>query len=165
MTDLQLLIDVAHRYDAEDEPPTRHDLDLDNLTMEEAVALWRKVRQHITDARLVEAAAAQQIATLLGEGGAARIGGHIVRYDRKSKEQCVDPDGFVAYMNREVADGRVSIGDLVNPQYAKRGMLTTAARQTFYEWTKEDEPSLRVTPLDRAPKWAQDLDDGERVVR
>lgn len=165
MTDLYDLIEVARRYDAEDEPPSRHDLELDGLPLEEAMGLWRKVRQHIADAKLVEAAAASQIASILGDGGAARIGGHIVRFDRKRQEQCIDPDGFVAYMDGLISDGSVSVGDLVNPQYAKRGMLTTAARQTFYEWREDEEPTLRVTPVDRAPKWAQALEDGETTRR
>ena len=154
-------LDIVERIHVEGEPVTPNDLGFDDYTDEQdAIDLWRRAKRQEAAAKLVAQAAGAQLASLLGEGGAARIGDRVVRYARKRTERCIDPDGAAAYITQKLSDGDVEFSEVVNPQYAKRAWMDDAARSTFYDWEDGDE-ALSDVALDRAPKFLQALEDGE----
>jgi len=154
-------LEVARRIVHEgDYTPDDFDLNQIDDTMEALDALQRAGTQ-VQAAKTVEAMAKQRVAELLGEGGAARLGETIFRYQVGRSEHCFDPDGAAAYLTTKIRDGELSVDKIVNPQYAKRSALSQAERDTFYEWVDDDAPSLKAVPVDRAPKFLQTLNDGE----
>jgi len=114
-------------------------------------------------AKQVSRVAGEQLASLLGEGGAAAYGDSIIRYKKRRTERCIDPDGFTDYLTVEVKGDRVDLGDVLNPNQAKRTWMQPAVRETFFEW-EEGPAGLTITPLAKAPKWLQGLNDGEVVI-
>ena len=161
-SDMRGLLTVAERVGYEGEPLTPEDLDLDLIDdPQDALATYRRAVRQRQAAAAVEAAAGQRLAELLGEGGAARYGDQIVRYQRGWKERCIDPDGFwqgVALL--ESAD-ELRVRDLFNPNTSKKAGMPEALRDTFFDRVQDDDPKLSVTAADRAPKFLQALEDGD----
>ena len=106
--------------------------------------------------------ASEQLASLLGEGGAVGYGDSVVRYKKRRTETCIDPERMIQYLTAQVKSDFVDLADVMNPQYMKRTWMDKAVRDTFYEW-EDGEPSLTITPADRVPRWLQNLHDGEIV--
>lgn len=132
--------------------------DIDDIP--EALDVWRHAKMQETAAKQVARVAGERLASLLGEGGAVGYGDSIIRYKKQRAERCIDPDRMIQYLTVQVKSDFVDLGDVVNPQYVKRSWMDPVVRETFYEW-EDKEPGLTVTPRDRAPKFLQDLKDGE----
>ena len=164
--DVRAMLDVAERFEGEGEGFTPTDFNLeDSDDLDEALALWRRAQRQARAAKVIVQVCGEVVAGLLGEGGAARIGPDIVRYQVGRTERCIDPDGFSAYTTAAIINGDVRLGDVFNPSYAKRSWMPTAVRDTFYEWVADVEPSLKVIPVDKSPKYLQALSDGEATVK
>ena len=163
--DIRAMLVVAERTAHEGDGYTPDDFGIDDIDdIDEAVDLWRAAERQAAAARAVVEAAGIQLAELLGDGGAARIGPSIVRYRVASKERCVDPDGWSAVMTARIVDGDITAGDVVNPNSAKKGSMTAAVRDTFYTRDYDDHPSLAVMPVDKSPKFLQALAEGETIL-
>ena len=160
--DINNLVTAAQRHDG---TPDRHDLDLDQIEdIDEALDMYRQAAMHAQAAQAVKTATGAQLAVLLGEGGAACYGTNILRYRQGSKEVCIDPDGAAGYTATEIAAGRVRLDAVVNPTYMKRGWMSEAMRDTFYERVDE-EAKLTDMPIGKAPKFLRDMTDGEIRIR
>ncbi len=157
-------VEVVLRIHVEGEPLLPDDLGYDEIDdMDEAIDVWRRAQRYAHAAKLVADTAGVRLAELLGEGGAARIGDSIVRFRVKKTERCINPDGFAAFLTGEVKGDRVDIANVLNPNDAKRTWMSEATRDTFFEWHHDDHPSLTVTPIDKAPKYLQALEDGAAI--
>lgn len=162
MSDTLRMIDVVKRVHTEGDPVTTIDLDLDRIDdLEEAIAVLRDAQRHAAAAHIVANVAGARVAQLLGDGGAVRIGDDIWRYTHESVETCIDPVAVADLLTRMIIDGDLTVIDIVNPNSVKRGAISGAVRDTFFERTKRAEPQLSKTPIDRAPKFLQTLTDGE----
>ena len=156
-------LDTADLVRFEGDKLTPADVDWDRVDdMDEAVTLWRFAQTQLVAARQVSKVASEQLASLLGEGGAYGYGDSVVRFKKKRTERCIDPERFIRYLTMQVKSDFVDLADVVNPSYAKRSWMDQAVRDTFYEWV-DGEPGLTVTPIDRVPKWLQGINDGEIV--
>ena len=157
---------VAEKTRYEDEPVTPCDIGIDDIVdIDEAIGVWRAADRQLAAARQIKAAAGEQLATLLGVGGAAMIGDTVVRYRLGRKERCIDPDGLAAYTMNELFERRVRLTDVANPAYLKKSWMDPAVRDTFFEWVDDQEPSLSETPRGKAPKFLQQLSDGDVIVK
>jgi len=159
------MLQMASRLAYEGEAPTPLDLDIDDVDdMDEAVQLYRSAVRQAAAARNVERACGVQLAGLLGKGGAVRLGPNVVRYQKGWSEACIDHDGFAAALRRMVEQGAIDVGKLVNPNSVRKTAMPQAMRDTFYE--KRDDPvaTLKLVPIDRAPKFLQSLEEGEVVL-
>ncbi len=164
--DVRAMLDVVDKVHVEGEPITPEDLDLHELPNAlEAVKVWRAAFRQKQLAEQVLKAAGIQLATLLGEGGAAVIGTTLVRYRKGVNEKCIDTEGFLGYVANEVAIGGVTLSAVFNPNYAKRTWMDKAVRETFFEKVIDPEPSLDVMPRDRGPAFLSYLQDGEVLVK
>jgi hypothetical protein len=153
---------VAERVGYEGEPLTPEDLDLDAIEdPTDALDVYRRAVRQRQAAAAVEHAAAQRLAELLGEGGAVRYGDNIVRYQRGWRERCIDPAGFWDGVALLESAGEVKVRDLFNPNDVKKTPMPKALRDTFFDRTRNDDPTLTVGPVDLAPKFLQALGDGD----
>lgn len=164
--DVRLMLDAAELYTHEGEAPTPEDFELDAIdTAMDALKVWRAADRQLQAAKRVREAAGVRLAQLLGDGGAAAIGDNIVRYRVSKAWKCVDPEGWNAFVGNRIMNEELEPLEIVNPDYAKRTWMGDAVRDTFYELVEDDHPSLTIVPRDRAPKFLQDLGDGEVLVR
>jgi len=155
-------LDIAERIHVEGEELTPDDIGIADITdMTEAITVWRAAQRQSAAAKQVKDAAAMKLAELLGDGGAAAVGDVIVRYRLGRKERCIDKLGALEYASDAIRQDYVPLGDVVNPDYMKRSWMSQAVRDTFYEWYDDEYPRLSETPRDRAPKFLQDLADGD----
>ena len=154
-------LDRAESVRFEGDKLTPSDLNWDDIDdIPEALDVWRHAKMQETAAKQVARVAGERLASLLGEGGAVGYGDSIVRFKKKRTETCIDPDGASRYMEDELANGRVQLIDIVNPNYVKRSWMSEAARDTFYRWESGDAV-VSITPRDKAPKWLANLKDGD----
>lgn len=164
--DARSALEVAEKVHVEDEALQPGDVDLDQVQdVTDAVRCLRAAERQEAAAKAVLGAARQRVAEILGEGGAVRVGNTVVRFKRTSTERCIDPEGAAAFIGGEIAAGRVQLGDVVNPTYVKRTWMDQAVRDTFYERVEAENPTVTSTPIDRAPRFLQDLEDGQALVR
>ena len=153
---------VAERVGYEGEPLTPEDLDLDAIEdPTDALDVYRRTVRQRQAALAVEHAAARRLAELLGEGGAARYGDQIVRYQRGWKERCIDPAGFWDGVALLVSAGELRVRDLFNPNTSKKSGMPDALRDTFFDRVQDSDPTLTMGPVDLAPKFLQALGDGD----
>ena len=163
--DVRHALETAHRVRYEGDKLTPTDVGWDTVDdVQEAVDLWRHAQQQLAAARQVERVASEVLATLIGDGGAVGYGDNIVRYKLGRKETCYAPDQMIQYLTMQVKSDFVDLADVVNPNYIKRSWMEKSVRDTFYEWNDDDAPRLTITPLDKAPRWLQHLNDGEVVM-
>jgi len=163
--DVLNMLRTASRLAYEGEAPTTVDLDIDDVDdMDEAVQLYRQAARQAAAARNVERACGVQLALLLGKGGAVRLGPNVVRYAKGWSESCIDHDGFADALRRMAASGAIDVGKLVNPNSVRKTAMPQAMRDTFYVKTDDPVPSLKLVPIDRAPKFLQGLEEGEVVL-
>lgn len=163
--DVRGMLDAAARLAYEGEAPTTADLEIDDVTdMDEAVSLYRAAVRQAAAARNVERAAGAQLAGLLGRGGAVRLGPNVVRYQKGWQERCIDHDGFAEALRRMAAEGAIDVGKLVNPNATRKTAMPQAMRDTFFEKVDDPVASLKVVPIDRAPKFLQALEEGGVVL-
>ena len=147
----------------EDEPividPSLWDLrELDDMVMElnalqEAQRQIAEWESHLKDA----------IAKALGEKGAIRYGDYVYRFAHTSTEKCIDPDGFIEWMESD--DGAQYRRKLFNPTYARKSVLPQAVRDTFFAKEYSELRTLQAVPIDKAPKYLQKLEEGESHVK
>jgi hypothetical protein len=162
--DVRDALETAHRVRFEGDKLTPTDVDWDTVDdVQEAVDLWRHAQAQLVAARQVERVASEVLAGLLGEGGAYGYGTNVVRYKLGRKERCYAPNEMIQYLTAQVKSDFVDLADVVNPQYVKRSWMAKAVRDTFYEWEDDAAPRLTITPLDKVPRWLQDINDGEIV--
>ena len=160
--DARDMLTVATRTSHEGEPLTPEDLELDQITdPNQALDVYRHAVMQRQAAAAVEHAAGQRLAELIGEGGAARYGDNIVRYHRGWRERCIDPDGFWDGVTLLASGGQVRVRDLFNPNDVKKTPMPEALRDTFFDRTRNDDPTLQLTPLAKAPKFLQGLTEGQ----
>ena len=163
--ELKDALDVASLVRFEDDKLTPADLDWNLIDdVDEALDVWRHAKMQEAAAKQITRVAGQRLAELLGVGGAAGYGDSVIRYKLGWDERCTDPDGFVDYVTMLVKADDVDLGDVFNPNNAKKSWMGLSVRDTFFEKIDNDAPSLTVTPLDRAPKWLQHLNEGEIIV-
>ncbi len=157
-------VDVYRKTHVEGEKLTTSDLELDQIDdVHEAIRCWEAADDLMRAAKIVKAVAAVRVGQLLGKDGAARTGDRIIRYRHVRSEKCIDPAGVVSYLTSQVKNDEVDLGDVMNPQYMKRTWMSQAARDTFYEWNEAEEPTVASVAVDRAPKWLQELGDGDVI--
>ncbi len=159
MSEVRDLLDVAEQYEGERLTPQDCEWDaVDDVNV--ALDIWRQAKIQEAAAKQIARAAGERLAVLLGEGGAVGYGDSIVRYKMRRVEKCHDPEGFVDYLTHLVKTDDVHLGDVLNPDTAKRSWMEESVRDTFYEW-HDKEPGLDIVPKSKAPAWLQDLPDGE----
>ena len=157
-------VSVFRKTHVEGEALTTSDLALDQVdNLAEAVRCWEAADELLRAAKIVKAVTAVRVGQLLGEGRATRSGNRILRYKINRKERCIDPDGAIDYLMTSVKRDGVNLADVVNPNDLKRSWMSDAMRQTFYEWVPDDEPTVTATAIEYAPKFLQELDDGDVV--
>ena len=160
--DVRAMLDVAARVGYEGEPVTPDDLELDDVTdPNEALDVYRHAVMQRQAAQAVEHAAGRRLAELIGEGGAARYGDQIVRYHRGWKERCIDPSGFWDGVALLESAGELRVRDLFNPNTSKKAGMPEALRDTFFDRTRNDAPTVQLQPVGRAPKFLQALSEGQ----
>ena len=153
---------VAERVSYEGDPLTPEDLDLDAIeNPTDALDVYRRAARQLHAAAAVEAAASQRLAELIGEGGAVGYGDGVLRYQRGWTERCIDPEGFWDGVDLLASAGEVRVRDLFNPNAAKRTPMPKALRDTFFDRTRNPDPTLQLAPIGRAPKFLQELTDGQ----
>ena len=164
MSEVRDLLDVAEMVRYEGEQLTPQDCEWDTVDdVNVALDIWRQAKTQETAAKQIARAAAERLSDLLGEGGAAGYGDSIVRYKMRRVERCHDPEGFTDYLTHLVKTDDVYLGDVLNPNLAKKSWMVQSVRDTFFEW-RDDKPGLTIVPKDKAPKWLQGLEDGEVVL-
>jgi hypothetical protein len=84
-----------------------------------------------------------------------------VRFKKPYKENVIDAEKLAAYMQQQLVSGGRLISEMFNVAYTKRGWMDKAVRDTFFEKDEGEEPTLSMTPRDKAPKFLQFLEDGE----
>jgi hypothetical protein len=156
------MLDIGEKVAYEGEAITTEDLDIHDI--DSALIALRVYRaayiQHRSSAAVL-ATTGKKLAQLLGEGGAAAIGGNIVRFKKPYKENVIDAEKLAAYMQQQLVSGGRLISEMFNVAYTKRGWMDKAVRDTFFEKDEGEEPTLSMTPRDKAPKFLQFLEDGE----
>ncbi len=159
-----LAADVYRKTHVEGEPLTTADVELDQIVdIGEAVRCWEEADALLAAVKAVKAVAAVRVGQLLGEGHATRSGDRILRYKVKRNERCIAPEAMIDYLTEQVDQGLVNLADVVNPNDLKRGWMTKAERETFYEWVPDNEPTVTATARDYAPKFLQELDEGQVI--
>ena len=157
-------VSVYRKTHVEGEPLTTADIELDQIVdVGEAVRCWEEADALLAAVKAVKAVAAVRVGQLLGEGHATRSGNRILRYKLVRTERCIAPTTTIEYLTKQVSEGRVNLADVVNPNDLKRGWMTKAERETFYEWVPADEPTVTATAIEYAPKYLQELDDGDVI--
>ena len=157
-------VSVFRKTHVEGEALTTSDLALDEVdSIAEAVRCWEAADELLRAAKIVKAVTAVRVGQLLGEGRATRSGNRILRYKQDRKERCIAPTTTIEYLTKQVNEGRVNLADVVNPNDLKRGWMTKAERETFYEWVPAPLPTVVATAIEYAPKFLQELDDGQVV--
>jgi len=111
------------------------------------------------------------------EKGAIKIGKTVFSFSKGSKTVLQDAKALLNWAtNKELSDDAMDnliavVGNNFAPKLrgidavaSKKGMDTQTARDTFTEKIWDEEPKLQVidVELGNAPKWAQELGDGER---
>ena len=159
--DVKECLDVAAMTRYEDDKLTVEDLRFDLIdNVGSAVEVWRDAQNQTTAARQVERVAAERLAVLLGDGGAVGFGGGVYRYKRGWSERCIDHNGFYDYVAVCVNEG-LSLARVFNADRAKKSWMGDAVRDTFFERTRDNEPTLAYTPQSKVPKFLQHLGDGD----
>ena len=158
------MLTVAERHYPEH--TTLYDLELDQVDdIDEALDLYRTSVRILRAAEQVRKATGERLAQLLGDGGAACYGTQIVRYKTGYTESLVDPDGFIEYVTKRIGSGEVRLAQVFNPNSAKVSWMNRTERDTFYIRIENDEPSLTDIPIDKAPKFLQDMSDGDYRIK
>jgi hypothetical protein len=163
MSDIDRIINAVHLYDqlrTEGEAVTVNDYDLETDTVDEAITLHRTATRLRKALQEIEKALAVQLAETLGEGGAVRYGDTFYRYHRGLKESVVNVEAFWSMV--QTFDLRIE--DLFNPNDVRKGPLPAAIRDTAFAKVRDKDPSLSVVPADKAPRFLQDLGDGDYVL-
>ena len=165
MSEVRDLLDVAEQVRHEGEQLTPTDCEWDTVDdVNVALDIWRQAKIQEAAAGQITRAAGERLSVLLGEGGAIGYGDSIVRYRMQRVERCHDPEGFIDYLTLLVKTDDVHLGDVINPDAAKKSWMDDSVRDTFYEW-HDKEPGLTIVPKSKAPAWLQDLPDGEVAGR
>lgn len=160
--DVRAMLDIGDKVAYEGEPITTDDLGINEVEdVMDAVAIYRDAYIQYRSAAAVLATCGKRLAMLLGKGGAARIGGNIVRFKTPSKEYCIDKEGFAKYLHMQITGGHHRIDQMFNVDSVRKSWMSDAERATFFtrEWGKE--PTLTTGPRDRAPQFLQHLEDGD----
>ena len=161
------ILEALTAYDhlrTEGEKVTVADLDLDTDEVADAIELHRSAVRLRKALEAIESALGVQLAERLGDGGAVRYGDTIYRYGRGWKETVNDPKGFWVMVRTFDLTGDLRIEDLFNPNTVRIGSLPDAIRDTAFTKTRDDDPSLKAVPVDRAPHFLDHLEDGDYVI-
>ena len=160
--DVKECLNVAALTRYEDDKLTVEDLGFDLIDeIETAVGVWREAQEQTTAAKQVERVAAERLAVLLGDGGAVGFGGGVYRYKRGWSERCIDLEGFYDYTETLIVEGGLDIAKVFNANTSKKSWMSKATRDTFFERTRDDEPTLAYTPQSKVPKFLAHLGDGD----
>jgi len=152
------------RLRVEGEAVTAADLGLDTGEVDEAIDLHRTATRLRKALTAIETALGVQLADRLGDGGAVRYGDTIYRYARGWKETVVDEKAFWQMVRTFDGKGDLRIEDLFNPNQVRKTPLPAAIRDTAFARRRDDEPSLKAVPVDRAPGFLQALEDGDYTL-
>ena len=164
MSEVRDLLDVAELTRFEGDRLTVEDCEWELIDdVQVALDVWRQAKMQEQAAKQLSRVAGERLASLLGKDGAAAYGDNIIRYKTRRTERCHDVNGFTDYLTQLVKTDDVDLGDVLNPNTAKRGWMQKSVRDTFFEWI-DGEPGLSIVPMSKAPKWLQGLSDGEVVL-
>ena len=164
MSEVRDLLDVAELTRFEGDKLTPEDCEWDNIEDVQIVLdIWRQSKIQEQAAKQLTRVAGERLAELLGTGGAVAYGDNLVRYRMRRNERCADVNGFVDYLTLLVKSDDVDLADVLNPNSAKKGWMSKAVRDTFFDW-HDDKPGLSMIPKSQAPKRLQHLTDGEVVL-
>jgi len=136
------------------------DLDLMDLLHYNAYA-----DEMVGAANLVRRVIRNEIAARLGDRGAARYGDLIYRNGSETKWRVIDPEGLAAWLGGDWAKVVRVSGDNLRRTALRgladaRGISPETVIDTFMEVSYTDR-DLQVMPLEKAPKFLQDLAEGE----
>ena len=158
----RVCLSIAEMTRYEGDKLTVEDLAFDLIDdIDTALDVWRNAQNQRTAARQVERVAAERLAVLLGDGGAVGFGGGVYRYTRGWSERCIDLDGFYDYTTQQVTLDEVRLSDVFNANNGKKSWMGDAVRDTFFERTRDDEPTLAYTPQSKVPKFLAHLGNGD----
>lgn len=158
-------LDRAEAVEYEGDPLGPHDLQVADVTEAElALVLYERAARQQRAAAAVAKVLGTVLARALGDGGAARYGNTIVRYKNKASEHVVDEGGFWQAVKRMEDEGLLRVADLFNANDARRTPMPEALRDTFFDWKPAAAPSLSSTPVDKAPLYLQELDEGSVLL-
>ncbi len=164
----ELLAEVRAALDTNEDPVWPHPLADYDLTL--LMAFIFAAREHQRYHRELEKHLRAELADRLGGGGSVTDGYWLYRYHHPGKRVIVAPEQVVEHLGVDAlklfrADSaRITVfRDLLS----KRGLdadTIAEIERTVFTWEHADEPVVEITPLDRAPKWAQQLTPG-RITR
>jgi hypothetical protein len=132
----------------------------DLVTLRNAIIRWQQAAGEVRKA--IDA----EVAHRIGEGGALRVGESILRYRPRRTPKLVDPQALIDWLGPDwravipvTASTRVRLAAL-DTVAEKRGADAVTVRDTFIEWA-EGPPGLDEMPVDKAPRWAMSMRDGD----
>lgn len=142
--------------------------DLDQMELRDVDGLIVQLETVLRAARRLKDQAESQAAFIIGDGGAARVGGTIYRHQPKLTTKVTDPKALADWLGTDwsavvplTASTQLRKGG-VKAICEKRGTKVKAFWETFTE-TTEGAPGVKRIPIDYAPQFLQKLKDGETV--
>lgn len=171
LTDVVDLVASASLYGSEE----LHDID--PVGFDQHDDLLEDLVRHYHAAKVVKQAAdevvrhfRERIGLELGPGGAMRYGDTIIRHHTDTRKRVlVEPEALVEFLGpeafaRSVNPSHVRITS-VRAEAEARGLNPDAVEDTFYGWRSEPRADLKELPISKAPKYLQELSDGQVIMR
>lgn len=149
----------------EDSPPLA---DLDGMSLRDLDALLVQLDTLARTVRQMKAHAESQVAFVLGDNGAGRVGDTIYRCRDNPTTRITDPKALVDWLRE---DWHHVVPVTASTQLRKGGVSAVCEKRdvdprTFWETfteTTTGEQRVERLPLEKAPKFLQRLKDGETV--
>jgi len=139
------LVDKATRLRSEDKTFSYNELSGDDLELQELAELWVTATEWATAARAVKDAIGEELVRVLGDSSRnVTASGQLIWLGVSTKEECVDPEGFNAWLY----DNPAEIERVFNPNTARKGSLPPAVRDSFFEKVQYGEPKMQSVPVE-----------------
>lgn len=107
----------------------------------------------------------REIAAKLGPGSTVRLDDYQVKVAPDRRLVCVDPEGLLSWLGNDWGEAL----NVRGAQWRQTALREIAKRReedpdsaidSYFEWN-EGEARLRTVPIERAPKYVQNLEHGE----
>lgn len=153
------LVERAYWVGDESEP------EIEDFDLEQLCALRNFVDDVARAARLVKKAVEERIARELGEGGAVRYGDQFIKAGPGKEFVVKDPEAIVKFAGADLAK-LVNVKNSIRVTSLKSLLIERGHEKDFIDTFgdyEDDGKPLTVQPIDKAPKYAQKLEHGQRT--